>query len=53
MSVVQLVRTAEDLQVASAVPVLAVLPRADTRRPQRLIGNAAPGLPGPGLQIGH
>lgn len=47
------VRTAEDLQVASAVPVLAVLPRADTRRPQRLIGNAAPGLPGPGLQIGH
>jgi succinoglycan biosynthesis transport protein ExoP len=47
------VRTAEDLQVASDVPVLAVLPRADTRRPQRLIGNAAPGLPGPGLKLGQ
>lgn len=52
------VRTADDLQRSSAVPVLAVLPRADSRRPQRLIGNAAPGLPapglpGPGLQLGH
>ena len=34
-------------------PVLAVLPRADSRRPQRLIGNAAPGLPAPNLQLGQ
>jgi chain length determinant protein EpsF len=46
------VRTAQDLQEAGQVPVLAVLPRADSRRPQRLIGNAAPGLPAPNLQLG-
>lgn len=32
-------RTAEDLLAATGVPVLAVLPPADSKRPQRLIGH--------------
>jgi hypothetical protein len=47
-------RTAEDLSAACGVPVLAVVPQAATRRPQRLIGTSGPGagLP-PTLRLGN
>ncbi len=35
------VRTADDLFVAAGVPVLSVLPQADSKGPRRLVGNAA------------
>jgi uncharacterized protein involved in exopolysaccharide biosynthesis len=48
------VRTADDLSAACGVPVLAVVPQAATRRPQRLIGTSGPGagLP-PTLRLGN
>ncbi|HYF59416.1 MAG TPA: chain length determinant protein EpsF [Burkholderiaceae bacterium] len=46
-------RTSEDLLQASGVPVLAVLPPADSRRPQRLIGNTGPSIRPPALRLGH
>jgi chain length determinant protein EpsF len=45
-------RTSEDLLQASGVPVLAVLPPADSRRPQRLIGNTGPTIRPPTLRLG-
>jgi chain length determinant protein EpsF len=46
-------RTSEDLLQASGVPVLAVLPPADSRRPQRLIGNTGPTIRPPTLRLGN
>lgn len=46
------VRTSDDLLQASGVPVLAVLPPATSKRPQRLIGSTGPTLRPPQLQIG-
>lgn len=46
-------RTSDDLLLASGVPVLAVLPPADSKRPQRLIGNTGPTIRPPQLQIGN
>jgi chain length determinant protein EpsF len=46
------VRTSDDLLQASGVPVLAVLPPAASKRPQRLIGNTGPTIRPPQLQIG-
>lgn len=46
-------RTSDDLLVASGVPVLAVLPPAGSKRPQRLIGNTGPTIRPPQLQIGN
>jgi chain length determinant protein EpsF len=47
------VRTAEDLLQASDIPVLAVLPPADSRRAQRLIGSTGPSVAPPNLRLGH
>jgi capsular polysaccharide biosynthesis protein len=47
------VRTSDDLLQASGVPVLAVLPPAASKRPQRLIGNTGPTIRPPQLQIGN
>lgn len=47
------VRTAEDLMQAVAVPVLAVLPPSNTRRPQRLIGGTGPTITPPHLRLGN
>lgn len=47
------VRTPDDLLQASGVPVLAVLPPATSKRPQRLIGNTGPTIRPPQLQIGN
>lgn len=47
------VRTSDDLLQASGVPVLAVLPTATSKRPQRLIGNTGPTIRPPQLQIGN
>jgi succinoglycan biosynthesis transport protein ExoP len=47
------VRTSDDLLMASGVPVLAVLPPATSKRPQRLIGNTGPTIRPPQLQIGN
>ena len=46
-------RTSDDLLLASGVPVLAVLPPASSKRPQRLIGNTGPTIRPPQLQIGN
>jgi chain length determinant protein EpsF len=46
-------RTSDDLLQASGVPVLAVLPPAASKRPQRLIGNTGPTIRPPQLQIGN
>lgn len=45
-------RTSSDLLEAAGVPVLAVLPPATSRRPQRLIGGTGPSVQGPMLRIG-
>jgi chain length determinant protein EpsF len=47
------VRTSEDLLSASGVPVLAVLPQAGSRRPQRLIGSTGPTIRPPSLRLGN
>lgn len=44
-------RTSEDLLQASGVPVLAVLPWADSRRPQRLVGPTGPSIRPPTLRL--
>jgi chain length determinant protein EpsF len=46
-------RTSEDLLQASGVPVLAVLPPADSKRPQRLIGTTGPTIRPPTLRLGN
>jgi len=46
-------RTSDDLLQASGVPVLAVLPPATSKRPQRLIGSTGPTIRPPQLQIGN
>lgn len=46
-------RTSEDLLTAVGVPVLAVLPQASSRRPQRLIGNTGPTITPPSLRLGN
>lgn len=46
-------RDSEDLLHASGVPVLAVLPQASSRRPQRLIGSAGPTMRPPTLRLGN
>jgi len=47
------VRTADDLLHAVSVPVLAVLPPANSRRPQRLIGSTGPTITPPHLRLGN
>jgi succinoglycan biosynthesis transport protein ExoP len=47
------IRTSDDLLQASGVAVLAVLPPATSKRPQRLIGNTGPSIRPPQLQIGN
>lgn len=46
-------RDSEDLLQASGVPVLAVLPAASSRRPQRLIGSTGPSMRPPTLRLGN
>jgi chain length determinant protein EpsF len=46
-------RSSEDLLQASGVPVLAVLPPADSKRPQRLIGTTGPTIRPPTLRLGN
>lgn len=46
-------RTSDDLLQASGVPVLAVLPPASSKRPQRLIGNTGPTIRPPQLHISN
>lgn len=46
-------RTSEDLLTAAGVPVLAVLPQAGSRRPQRLIGGTGPTIRPPSLRLGN
>lgn len=46
-------RDSEDLLQASGVPVLAVLPPATSRRPQRLIGSTGPSMRPPTLRLGN
>lgn len=46
------IRTADDLLHALELPVLAVLPPAATRRPQRLIGSTGPTISPPPLRLG-
>lgn len=46
-------RDSEDLLQASGVPVLAVLPPASSRRPQRLIGSTGPSMRPPTLRLGN
>lgn len=46
-------RDSEDLLEASGVPVLAVLPPATSRRPQRLIGSTGPTMRPPTLRLGN
>lgn len=45
-------RSSDDLLEAIGVPVLAVLPPADSRRPQRLIGSTGPSV-SPNLRLGN
>ena len=40
------IRDSQDLLQATGFPILAVLSRADSRRPQRLIGNTGPDVGG-------
>jgi polysaccharide biosynthesis transport protein len=47
------VRTAEDLLRAVELPVLAVLPPANARRAQRLIGDTGPAVAQPQLRLGN
>jgi polysaccharide biosynthesis transport protein len=47
------VRTTADLLVATELPVLAVLPRSDTRRAQRLIGGTGPAIAPPNMRLGN
>ena len=46
-------RTSDDLLSASGVPVLAVLPPAASKRPQRLIGSTGPTISPPSLRLGN
>ena len=46
-------RTSEDILSAVGVPVLAVLPRSSSTRPQRLIGSTGPTMRPPTLQLGN
>lgn len=47
------VRTSDDLLHAVDIPVLAVLPPANSRRAQRLIGNTGPTIAPPNLRLGN
>lgn len=47
------IRTTEDLIQVVGVPVLAVLPPAGSRRPQRLIGGSGPAISPPNLRLGN
>jgi len=47
------VRTADDLFAAAGVPVLSVLPKADSKGPRRLVGNAAIASTPPPLRLGQ
>jgi chain length determinant protein EpsF len=46
-------RTSDDLLSAAGVPVLAVLPPAASKRPQRLIGSTGPTISPPSLRLGN
>lgn len=46
-------RSSEDLLGAIGVPVLAVLPPASTKRPQRLVGSTGPTIGPPNLRLEH
>jgi len=46
------IRNSDDLLEASGVPILAVLPPATSKRPQRLIGETGPSV-GPHLRLGN
>lgn len=46
-------RNSEDLLGAIGVPVLAVLPPASTKRPQRLVGSTGPTIGPPNLRLEH
>lgn len=52
-SVQRPLRTSNDLLHASGVPVLAVLPSATSRRPQRLIGSTGPSVGNSTLRLGN
>lgn len=46
------IRNSDDLLDATGVPILAVLPPATSKRPQRLIGETGPSV-GPNLRLGN